>query len=83
MGKIHIKRFSTGSIWTAVILVILFVFLSIYGTRNFQMLEDSTDQYLTCERAALKLQKGSDILTEQVRLYVMTGQKKYLDGYFE
>lgn len=47
------------------------------------MLEDSTDQYLTCERAALKLQRGSDILTEQVRLYVMTGQKKYLDGYFE
>ena len=83
MGKIHIKRFSTGSIWTAVILVILFVLLSIYGTRNFQMLEDSTDQYLTCERAALKLQRGSDILTEQVRLYVMTGQKKYLDGYFE
>lgn len=83
MGKIHIKRFSTGSIWTAVILVILFVLLSIYGTRNFQMLEDSTDQYLTCERAALKLQKGSDILTEQVRLYVMTGQMKYLDGYFE
>ena len=83
MGKIHIKRFSTGSIWTAVILVILFVLLSIYGTRNFQMLEDSTDQYLTCEKAALKLQKGSDILTEQVRLYVMTGQRKYLDGYFE
>ena len=83
MGKIHIKRFSTGSIWTAVILVILFVFLSIYGPKNFQVLEDSTDQYLTCERAALKLQKGSDILTEQVRLYVMTGQKKYLDGYFE
>lgn len=83
MGKIHIKRFSTGSIWTAAILVILFVLLSIYGLRNFQVLEDSTDQYLTCEKAALKLQKGSDILTEQVRLYVMTGQKKYLDGYFE
>ena len=47
MGKIHIKRFSTGSIWTAVILVILFMLLSMYGLRNFQVLEDSTDQYLT------------------------------------
>lgn len=83
MGKIYIKHFSTGSIVIAAVLTLLFVFLSVFGPRGFRVLEDSTDQYLICERAALKLQKGSDILTEQVRLYVMTGQKKYLDGYFE
>lgn len=83
MGKIYIKHFSTGSIVIAAVLTLLFVFLSVFGPRGFRVLEDSTDQYLICEGAALKLQKGSDILTEQVRLYVMTGQKKYLDGYFE
>ena len=29
------------------------------------------------------MQDGSDILTEQVRLYVMTSQEKYLNGYFK
>ena len=30
----------------------------------------------------LQLNLGSDILTEQVRLFSVTGQKEYLDGYF-
>ena len=41
------------------------------------------DRYILCEKAATNLQDGSDYLTEQVRLYVMTGQQNYLDSYFE
>ena len=29
-----------------------------------------------------QLQDGSDYLTEQVRLYAMTGERNYLDQYF-
>lgn len=33
-----------------------------------------------CSEAAAE---RSDYLTEQVRLYAMTGQSKYMDAYFE
>ena len=42
-----------------------------------------TNQYIACGNAAKQLQNGSDYLTEQVRLYAMTGQSKYMDAYFE
>ena len=43
----------------------------------------TTEQYVTCESAAKDLQDGSDYLTEQVRLYVMTGQQEYMENYFK
>lgn len=82
MRKVHIQRFSTGSIIIAAILAILVTVASIWGIQTFRELESTTTQYLTCEKSAQKLQEGSDTLTEQVRLFVMTGQTKYLDGYF-
>lgn len=83
MQKIHIKRFSTASIIIASVLSVVFAAISIYGIKDFKELENATEQYLVCERSALKLQKGSDILTEQARLYVMTGDAGCMDGYFE
>lgn len=29
------------------------------------------------------MHEGSDYLTEQVRLYTMTGEKQYMDNYFK
>ncbi len=83
MQKIHIKRFSTASIIIASVLSVVFAAISIYGIKDFKELENSTEQYLVCERSALKLQKGSDVLTEQARLYVMTGDAGSMEGYFE
>ena len=83
MQKIHIKRFSTASIIIASVLSVVFAAISIYGIKDFKELENSTEQYLVCERSALKLQKGSDVLTEQARLYVMTGDAGCMEEYFE
>ena len=83
MQAIRIKRFSTASLIAALVLSVLFVVLSICGLRGLRVMESSTQQYIVCEKAARQLQQGSDVLTEQVRLYVMTGQSKYMDGYFE
>ena len=41
------------------------------------MLQETTEKYIICESAAKQLQEGSDCLTEQVRLYAMTGQSEY------
>ena len=43
----------------------------------------ATDNYIHWQRDAYELQKASDYLTEQVRCFTETGERKYLDNYFE
>ena len=81
--RIKIKKVSTWSTWITVVLAALFILVSIEGQKEFRVLETATEQYITCENAAKELQDGSDYLTEQVRLYAATGEKKYMDLYFE
>lgn len=80
---VHIKRFSAGSIAVAMVLTALFVGIAIYGKKDLREYQAATEQYLLCEESAENLQKGSDALTEQVRMYVITGQREYMDGYFQ
>lgn len=40
-------------------------------------------KYIECENQASELQAASDYLAEQVRLFVVTGQREYMDLYFE
>ena len=65
------------------ILTVVFVVILHYEKNEVKRFEDATDQYIVCENAARQLQDGSDYLTEQVRLYAMTGERNYLDQYFE
>lgn len=50
---------------------------------EFNTIKTATEQYITCEDATKLMQEGSDYLTEQVRLYTMTGEKQYMDNYFK
>lgn len=81
--NIHIKKFSSISMVFAGIFIAVFSFVSYFGFHYFEKVTTITEQCIISEEAARKMQQGSDILTEQVRLYVMTGQEKYLNGYFE
>ena len=60
----------------------MFFVISFWGNREFHVLQDATERYILCERAAKNLQDGSDYLTEQVRLFAITGQQVYMDNYF-
>ena len=82
-SRIRIQTFSTWSLIIACILAVLFLLLSLLGMQDFNMLEDSTKQYILCANAARQLQEGSDELTTQVRLYTMTQDSSFLDGYFQ
>ena len=81
--KIKIQSISVWSIGIALILTVVFVVVLHNGQSEVKRFEDATDQYIVCENAARQLQGGSDYLTEQVRLYAMTGERNYLDQYFE
>lgn len=81
--KIKIRKVSSWSIGITIVVAALFVVISVLSEREFSILHNTTEQYIQCERDAKELQDGSDYLTEQVRLYAMTGQRTYMDQYFK
>lgn len=80
--KIKIQKVSSWSIGITIFVAVLFVCISIMSEKEFTIVRRTTEQYIDCEKAAKQLQDGSDYLTEQVRMYAMTGKRKYMDLYF-
>ena len=70
----------------SVVLTLLIMLLFLYSTlRTYQAnrdLNEATEKYVVCEMAATALKQGSDNLTNQVRLYTVTGDPAYLRAYF-
>lgn len=79
---IRIQSVSAWNIGVTIVVALLFIFISAAGEREFSVLRDTTEKYIACENAAKQMQDGSDYLTEQVRLYAMTGDTEYRDLYF-
>ena len=66
----------------AVAVAVVFIFICVRGEQEFRVLRSTTEDYISCEKAANQLQQGSNYLTEQVRLYTITGDRVYLNHYF-
>lgn len=81
--KIRIQRVSIWNICLTLILAIGFGILCFQSAKEFKVLRNATTRYISSEKAAKQLQEGSDYLSEQVRLYAVTGDVKYRDLYFE
>ena len=66
---------------TAVVLAIVatITLARLFNERN--TMEESHVRYEQCSEAAQDLMTASDFLTNQVRLYVLTGDEAYLNGY--
>lgn len=54
-----------------------------YTDAGYTRLSENMERYIQWQRDANDLQNGSDYLTEQVRCFVVTGNRQYLDNYFE
>lgn len=80
--KIEIRKVSCVGLWITLLLALAFVFLIIQGENEFFAMNESTEQYIQAEKAVQQFEKGTDYLTEQVRMYVMTGDTSYMDAYF-
>ena len=66
------------------ILVSAILFWSMYRTEKlYSQAHETTQNVLRLENKSAELQKASDYLTEQMRLFAATGDKTYLDNYFE
>ena len=80
--KVRIQRISAWNMGMAIVVAVVFFIICIRGEQEFRVLRSTTEEYITCEKAANQLQQGSEYLTEQVRLYTITGERIYLDHYF-
>lgn len=81
--KIRIQTVSAWIIGITIVMAAIFVMLSVRSESEFRALQRTMDEYIICEKSAKQLQEASDYLTEQVRLYAMTGETQYRDNYFE
>lgn len=82
-GKVKIRIVSGLSIIATVLLTSVCTTISFLGFEKYNVLRNTTKDYISCEQAAKQLQEGSDILTKQVRLAAATGKQKYIDAYFK
>ena len=80
--KIRIEKVSTWESVFAFFLTLIFLGIAVWSWGEFSTIKTATEQYIACEDATKQLQEDSDYMTEQVRLYTMTGEKQYMDNYF-
>lgn len=61
---------------------LLLLFSTYRTTVGYSSMRETTIQYIDWHEHAYDMQRGSDYLTEQVRCFAVTGERKYLDYYF-
>ena len=70
----------------SVVLTLLIMLLFLIGVQRADQAtrsrNEASEKYVVCETAATALKQGSDNLTNQVRLYTVTGDPAYLRAYF-
>lgn len=85
-GKVKGLRIRTFNYIMILVTCILYGFL-IYETvqisRRYGQLSRVTDDHIECERLAAQVMIGSDTLTEQARLYAVTGDISCAEAYFQ
>jgi diguanylate cyclase (GGDEF)-like protein len=79
---IRINQLNTTALMVSCILFLMVLLATLQVSRKYRDLITSANKYMQCERAVTMIENGSDYLTEQVRLFVVTKEKKYSDNYF-
>lgn len=83
MKKIRITCVSRASIAITVVVGALCVGLFFHGRTQLAETQAATQAFMDCSNATKKLQDGSDYLKDMARLAATTGDKKYVELYFQ
>lgn len=79
---IRIRTVSYSMIFLSAILYILLIAATVYTSNEYKDMTVATSDYIDCHNYAAQVADGSNYLTEQIRLYVMTMQPEYMEAYF-
>lgn len=80
---IHIRTVNYIMIFVSVILYLLLIFVTVHAVKEYKAVVTYTDDYIVCQEKAAQVAEGSNYLTEQIQLYVMTTRPEYVAAYFE
>jgi CHASE3 domain sensor protein len=79
---IRINHLNTTALLVSCVLFFMVLLATIQVSRKYRDLVTSADKYMEYEKDVAMIEDGSDYLTEQVRLFVVTKEKKYAENYF-
>ena len=81
--NVSIRRIIIIMALVTTVISILLLTATYYTDAGYTRLSENMENYIQWQRDANDLQNGSDYLTDQVRCFVVTGERQYLDDYFE
>ncbi len=79
---IRIRTVSYGMIIVSAILYVLLIIATVHASKEYSAMTTSTNDYIACQQHAVEIADGSNYLTEQIQLYVMTKEPQYAKAYF-
>ncbi len=80
---ISLRKLNIG-LFVIALLITIVMFVAMKQTSTlYNQTHEITQQADELRQSAYNMQLASDYLTEQIRCFVITGEKKYLDNYFE
>lgn len=79
---IRIRTLNYIMIVSAAVLYMILIYATFEVSVKYEKLIIATEDYISSEKDGVLLRDGSNYLTEQVRLYVVTMEQKYMDAYF-
>ena len=84
MKKNTVRSGAVNAVFMGIAIITTFILLltSHRTSQTFNRLSEMADRHNTLQKAAFDIKQGSDFLTEQVRLFVETGDRKYADNFF-
>lgn len=78
----NFQKLSLFLIFTSCLLYILLIHATLDATAQYSKLQEFTNTFIACQSADAQLAAGSDYLTEQARMYVVTQNEQNLQNYF-
>ena len=81
------KRKKRRSILTVAMLLgscalyLILIGATVRTSQRYQTMVAAMEDYMSCQKNAMMVSEGSDYLTEQVQLYVMTQERQYMDNH--
>ncbi len=82
LPQVRLRGLNLAIILAACLLYALALYQTVRVGGQYRELIAATEDYIACEENAARFRAGSDYLTEQVRLYVVSAKREYMENYF-
>ena len=79
---VHLQALNVLMILLACIVSFFLLYAAYKTTESYGIMQDATEEYISCQQDAENMQDASDYLTEQARSFAVTGDPVYVQNFF-